>query len=496
MGYFKKHLQFLILLVLGVAAFIRGVIFLDPDFGWHLQTGELILQKGIPLTDPFSYTMPFYHFIDHEWLSDILIAIGYKSIGIYGLALIFALIFVLALFFIVPKQFKNYAALPLALCGGLMLGFVGIRIQMITWLFLALLLRVIFDENLWKKWKLVIPLLFIFWANLHGGFAIGILLLFLVFIFKSIQNRKFELGYFGVFLFSLLVTFLNPYGPMLWREVLLQATDGNLRWTIAEFAPGIFDTDIALLILFALSFSFLFQYRLKIGGLKIFIYLLLLLMALSTLRHIPLWALSAVFVTSAGIKLLTDEVKKNKYALERLKRLTKVLFVVIFLVFLFEVYTNITGVFGLSEKNYYPAKAVVYIGKQNLADGNLFSLYDYGGYLIWKLPSKKVFIDGRMTSWKGDSALPNESNYIFKDYLKTLSDKNYFQQVIRKYNIHYVLLPVQPPESKQSPLAKKLTDIMQKLVLWKTNTAVLDSDLTKLGLKAIYNDGSFVIYKI
>jgi len=496
MAYFKKHLLSIILFALGIAAFIRGIILLDPDFGWHLKTGELILQKGIPLTDPFSYTMASYHFIDHEWLSDVLIAIGYKSIGIYGLAFVFALIFVLALFLIIPKQFKNYVALPLALCGGLMLGFLGIRVQVVTWLFLAVLLKIIFDNNLWKKWKFFIPLLFIFWANLHGGFALGIVFLFLAFIFKSIQNKKFELGFFAVFLLSFLATLINPYGLNLWREVLLQATDGSLRWAISEFTPGIFDTDIALLILFVLSFSLLLRYRAKIAGLQILIYLCLLLMAISTLRHVPLWALSAIFVTSAGIKLLADEVGKNKYAKNRFKKLTKILFVVIFLVFLFEIVSNIVGIFGLSEKNYYPAKAVVYLNKQNFTDGNLFSLYDLGGYLIWKLPQKEVFIDGRMTSWRENNTLPNQSKDIFKDYLKMLKDKNYFKQMIAKYNIHYILLPVQPVKKKQSYLAEKLNKFMQKFVLWKTNTAVLDGDLAKLGLKAIYNDGHFVIYKI
>jgi len=178
MAFFKKHLNLFILLILGIAAFLRATISLDPDFGWHLRMGELIMQKGIPLTDPFSYTMSSYNFIDHEWLSNVLIAIGYKSIGIYGLALIFTLIFVVTLFLAIPKKFKEYASLPLVLAGSLMLGFFGIRTQVISWFFLALLLRVIFDEDLWKKWKFFLPLIFIFWVNLHGGFAVGIAIIF------------------------------------------------------------------------------------------------------------------------------------------------------------------------------------------------------------------------------------------------------------------------------------------------------------------------------
>jgi hypothetical protein len=497
MVYFKKHLTSLILLVLGLTAFIRGILFLDPDFGWHLRMGELILQKGIPLTDPFSYTMSSYPFVDHEWLLNVLISIGVKSVGIYGLALIFALIFISALFLAIPKQFKNYSTLPLALAGGAMLGFTGIRTQVVTWFFLALLLKVIFDESLWKKWKLFIPLIFILWVNLHGGFAVGIVILFLIFIFKSWQNKKFELGYFGITLFSVILTFVNPYGPRIWWEIWQQISDGNLKWHIAEWSPGFFDTDIALLALFALSFSFLLRYKAKIGKIPVIIYLFLLLMAVSALRQIPLWALSAVFVVSAAIKLLMAEVGNNKYARERLKKATKILFVIIFVVFVFEIITSILGVLGLSEQKYYPAKAVVYLSRQNFVNGNLFTLYDYGGYLIWKLPNRKVFIDGRMPSWRRDGIFPNESNYAFKDYLKMLGDEGYFMQMVEKYNIHYVLLSNPLLNNKKlSPLAAKLENITEKFVLWKTNTKVVGEDLTKLGFKKIYNDGHFVIYKI
>src|ERR1035437_9662529 len=121
MAFFRKHLILLILLALGIVAFFRATIALDPDFGWHLRMGEQIISHGIPLTDPFSYTMPSYNSIDHEWLANILLSVGYKTVGIYGLAVIFALIFVVALFVAIPQKFKNYSSLPLVLAGAVML---------------------------------------------------------------------------------------------------------------------------------------------------------------------------------------------------------------------------------------------------------------------------------------------------------------------------------------------------------------------------------------
>ncbi len=495
MVFFRKHLILLILLALGVAAFVKAIIFLDPDFGWHLRMGEQIIARGIPLTDPFSYTMSSYNFIDHEWLSNVLIATGYKSIGTYGLAFVFSLIFILALFIAIPKKFKEYAFLPLVLAGALMLGFFGIRTQVITWFFLSILLRIIFDDNLWKKWKFFLPLLFIPWVNLHGGFAIGIAILSLVFLFKSIQNRKFELGYFGISLFSVVLTFVNPYGPRIWWEIWMQMSDSNLRWNIAEWVPAVFYVDFALLILFTFSLFFVFKYRAKIGGVKLLIYLFLLLMAISSIRHLPLWGLSAILATSAAIKFLIDEIKKDKFGRENLEKVKKILFVVVLLVFAYEIYASLTSAFSLSEPKFYPVQAVKFLNKQKF-NGNLFTNYNYAGYVLWKVPAKKDFIDGRMPSWRRSGYFPNESNYAFKDYLKMISDESFFKKMLQKYSIRYVLLPTpQTSKLKQIPIFAKIDNYLQKFAFWSTNSKVINEDLTKLGMKRIYSDGKFVIYK-
>ena len=495
MAFLRRHFSLLILLALGFAAFVRAIIFLDPDFGWHLRMGEQILKSGIPLTDPFSYTMPSYNFIDHEWLSNVLLSIGYKTIGIYGLSIVFVLIFVLTLFIAIPKKFKDYSHLPLALAGSLMLSFFGVRTQVITWFFLAIILRVIFDENLWKKWKFFLPLLFIPWVNLHGGFAIGIAMLIFVFLIKSILNRKFEFEYFAVAFFSVILTFVNPYGPRIWWEIWMQVTDGNLRWNISEWAPAVFYFDFALLILFTFSLCFVFKYRVRLGVLKILIYLFLLAMAFSSIRHIPLWALSAILITSAAIKLLIDEVKKVKYGKERLVKVKKILFVVISVVFLFEIYINLASASSLSEQKFYPVKAVRFLNSHAFS-GNLFTGYDYGGYVLWKVPGKKDFIDGRMPSWRRSGAYSNESNYAFKDYLKMISDESFFKQMLKKYDINYVLLPTpQVSKNKPNPIFTKIDNYFRKFEFWRTNSKVMDEDLTKIGMKVIYDDGKFTIYK-
>src|SRR3990172_11624222 len=72
-----------------IVFWIRGIMLLDPDFGWHLRMVELILQNGISKTDPFSYTMPSYPFVDHEWLTNVVMSkiygwSGDGGVGTFG----------------------------------------------------------------------------------------------------------------------------------------------------------------------------------------------------------------------------------------------------------------------------------------------------------------------------------------------------------------------------------------------------------------------------
>ena len=77
---------YLILLFLG---FILTYNLLDPDFGWHIKTGQLILERGIPDKDWYSYTMPDFPWVNHEWLIDVLMYKIYSLFGFYILLTVF-----------------------------------------------------------------------------------------------------------------------------------------------------------------------------------------------------------------------------------------------------------------------------------------------------------------------------------------------------------------------------------------------------------------------
>ena len=87
----KKYISILVIIISAFIYFYyRSNVYLDPDVGWHVRMGQIILHAGIPKTDPFSYTMPSYPFIDHEWLTNILMTILLAKTGMIGVAAFFA----------------------------------------------------------------------------------------------------------------------------------------------------------------------------------------------------------------------------------------------------------------------------------------------------------------------------------------------------------------------------------------------------------------------
>lgn len=53
----------------------------DNSFLWHLRTGGLILDKGIPRTDPYSFTAAGTHWVAESWLAEVMYAVLERGIG-------------------------------------------------------------------------------------------------------------------------------------------------------------------------------------------------------------------------------------------------------------------------------------------------------------------------------------------------------------------------------------------------------------------------------
>ena len=81
-GFFDELL--FAVFVLAVPPFIASnwSVFRDGDVSWHIAAGRWIIEhRAVPVTDPFSFTMPGTAWVAHEWGAEVIQAIAYDLAG-------------------------------------------------------------------------------------------------------------------------------------------------------------------------------------------------------------------------------------------------------------------------------------------------------------------------------------------------------------------------------------------------------------------------------
>ncbi|VTR92590.1 Uncharacterized protein OS=Smithella sp. SCADC GN=ER57_03855 PE=4 SV=1 [Gemmata massiliana] len=174
---FRPETVFFLLTWLGLMVAFRDRGFYDPGALWHIKVGEIILDRGMPQTDPFSYTFEGERWVPQQWGAEVLMALAHRVSGLdamllgfaTGVALLFTLIFRRAV------QGGMGPILAAVIVGGVL--FVGafhyfVRPHMFTIAFLGWTMMCVidFERGRCTIWRLagLIPL-YVLWVNLHGG---------------------------------------------------------------------------------------------------------------------------------------------------------------------------------------------------------------------------------------------------------------------------------------------------------------------------------------
>lgn len=384
-----------------IAIFSVFLARLDPDFGWHLQSGRDILAHGIPAHDIFTYTAADFPWINHEWLSDVIIVGTYGAGGFAGVMALFAAIWTVALVLVSRSGGWTVAAVGAAA----VMELITARPNAWTALFLALLLLALRRKLYWP----LVPL-FGLWANLHGGFVIGLL----VVLVAAVHDRR----YIGVLAACVLASFINPYGPRLYVEIWRTLADPSLRYNVEEWRPMAIGALSGLYIVIFLAVGSAVGWRKRI----FFVPAMLLVSAVSSIRQFPLFVVASLGVVDMGyerLKLFLN-VKPGWRAY-----LLPLLAVVLLAVPVSKIIRHPDNQSPVAEVDQLAA---------NPCRGNLFNDYDFGGYLIWKLPQTKIYVDGRMPSWRY-----NGEDYL-SNWKRDLTDAHARSRDFGRFNIGCVLI--------------------------------------------------------
>jgi len=465
MGTLRNYLRstdsvFPWVLLLGLLA-ITARNAIDPDLWWHLRAGQWVLETGhIPHADPFSFTRAGHPWIAHEWLSEITFYEIWKHAGAAALIVFSALVTTsgfMVLYWRCPGR-RHWAVAATVLGALASAPAWGSRPQMFTFVFASMLLWLI-ERGEERPWLLLwIPAMFALWVNLHGGFAIGLALLFARSAGLLWEVASGEAGWLDVRpnvrrLLAVSVACMglvpfNPGGPQLYRYPLEVVRSAGMRTFIVEWFPPDFHLarygaflclSLALVVAFALT-----DRRPKARTLLPL--LGALLAALDAVRHIPIFALLAVPVVA---QTLPQNTIRPLPFLERppspwkLHYVFRGLVVLLMAVFMTLRWVSLIRNQDGAEAASFPRKALASLRSRG-DTGELFAYYDWGGYAIWKLfPEFRVFVDGRADLYGDD---------LLGQFKTAVQLRPGWQEILETWRIRWVLVPPTTALAQALPL--------------------------------------------
>lgn len=436
---------------------VRGAS--DPDLWWHLATGRLIATTGaIPRVDPFSWTHLGQPWVAHEWLTDWLMYQVYALAGLPGLMLFYGLV-IGAAYWLMYQIAARYSV-PLALAVTAWAGVVGIpawgpRPQMFNLLFLALFIYILTDwmEKPEEYSPFVLTLLMVLWVNMHGGFVLGIVVVFIylaaAYLYHGSQARNLA----AAACLLMLAPAANPQGLKIYVYPFLTLGSEIMQSTILEWSSPNFhlvDYQVFPILIGMGVLAFIYSPN------KPLVHEWLLFAGaaaagLLSVRNIPLFTIVAIPIIVKYVRLALND----RFARKTARMPGEWQIAAVALVLFIAGWHIETVLHANRSPNHVPSQAVDYLEQMNLAR-RVFNEYQFGGYLVWRgLP---VYIDGRADLY-GDHLV---------EYLELSNGRDpLWRERFDQYGLNVALL------YPDSPLANILLTSRQWVTLYQDDQAMV-----------------------
>lgn len=428
----------------------------DTDTWWHLRTGQWIVEhRAIPQVDVFSTTRAGADWRIPGWLAQAPLYLVFAAFGYGGLNLLTAALITLTFALVYPMcaghpLLRAFALVLAAAVSGL---YWSARPQLVS-LVLAAAFALILYQYRWQQrnrlWLL--PILMVVWANAHGGFAIGFILLAVTvagegahWLWERWRQRRSQrarplLWLLGITALCALAVMLNPAGPALVLYPFKTVGIGALRDFIQEWQSPDFHALEAQPFLWLL---FLTLSVVALSGRRPDFTDLCLVLTTAYLgflagRNLPLLAVAAPPLLTRHAAFLLDDWRAARgeaapaapFAGNTV--LNWALLIGLGLAALLKVITVLPA--SINEPalaRFTPMAAVDFIRGERPA-GPLFNSYNFGGYLVWALyPDYPVYVDGR-TDLYDDAFL--------REYLQVALGRPGYQAVLDRAGIRLVLV--------------------------------------------------------
>jgi hypothetical protein len=424
----------------------------DGDLGRHITVGAHILDTGqIPTRDIFSHTMTGAPLVPHEWLSQLLFALAHRVAGLNGVAWLTALVLASAYALLAQSIRAAGVRALIALAGGFFASIVGAvhaltRPHIFTLLFFTLFVVIIERYRRDGNWRALIPLPFltIIWANTHGAFISGLVLIIFSALGAALErNRRQVIQLLALLVVALLATFINPVGATLAQHSFSYLQQRFLVDVTTEYQSPDFHNiatmPFAALLLLALALGW--RRNRELGWRALVPIAGWIAFALYSARNIPLAAQVVVLLLAPEADAwIAENIRALNGFLARSDQMDRMasgwIWALVAIALLVSAQASGVKLDAWERGNAFDARVFPVAAADALAqsppDGAMFNEFNWGGYLLYRLyPHQRVFIDGQ-TDFYGEA--------LSREYLDVVNGAPGWEKILARYNARWIIV--------------------------------------------------------
>jgi len=434
----------------------------DGDTGWHIRTGQYILEHHrVPTQDLFSFSRPGAPWFAWEWLTDVTYALLFRIAGLKAIVLMAGTM--IALFATLVLRYTLWrganplvaAFTTLLAVGASSMHFLA-RPHLFTLLLLPICLWLVeADRRRNTRWVWALIPVTALWTNLHGGFVIFLACLGLLVLACGVevalgrpewpQIRRYSTLLAGCSLASL----ANPYGFQLHVHIAEYLRDDWIKNIVQEFQAPTFRSEgqlqyEALLLAGLIAIGFLLRRRLFAEALWI---LFLAHASLISVRHAPLYATVAAPLIASEI----SEWWRARVAHMKKSSVPRILYQLgadlapgfrrtsiwpaVFILILAALDAPLKWPRDFPSEAFPTAMVHQHAGL--IASGRLLTPDQWGDYIIYSFyPRQKVYVDGR-SDFYGEK--------LGQEYMHLMQGAYDWRVILDRNGFDVALLPVDWP---------------------------------------------------
>jgi hypothetical protein len=443
-------------------------LFRDSDTGWHIRTGERILEThALPSSDPYSFSRPGASWMAWEWGSDVLMGEAHRVDGLRGVTALFALAIAACtwmwfrLHWTVGGNFYIACAMMPPMINTASLHWLA-RPHVFSWLFL--IGAVWYAEKApfrfgWRQ-ALAIGAATSLWANLHASFFFAPVVALIYAASHFIRpliwdfDRTSEFSRARWFLLAAGAaaagSFVNPCGWRLHAHVAAYLLNGELLDRVAEFQSFNFHAAGSWQLLLTLALAAMGG-TLALTQKNVAHFLLAAMFCLAALRSARTLPLVALLILPLANAAFTNGLRAmpglrpgvsrwlehamlyahRTWTLDRRLNGAPFAIVAVALLLLALRIPTAAARIGFSPDE-FPVDAAATI-EALPADARIFAPDKFGGYLIYRFNgARKVYFDGRSDFYGAE---------FMKRYIEILEVRPGWQAIFNAQHFTHALVP-------------------------------------------------------